>query len=387
MSDRQSPTPPPARAWRSAAAARVLRATPLWLFLLCVAAPTLLASLYWGWLASDIYVSESRFVVRAPQRAQPEAPLGALLQGVGFGRAQDDAHVVHDFIGSRDALALVEQARRVRDHYADPGVDRLARFAGLDGDRSFEALHEYMRRRRLTIEHDAATSISTLRVSAFSAEQSRAINEQLLQASEALVNRINDRSRADAIRQAQAHVGDSERRALAASAALAAFRSRNAVFDPERQSSLQLQGIARMQDELISTRTQLAQVTQLSPGSPQIASLRARIQALEGEIARETRRVAGAKSSLADKSMEFERLTLERTLADRQFASALAALEQARLNAQAQSLYLERIVQPSLPDAPTQPRRLRSVLATLLIGLMAWGVLSILVAGVREHAE
>ena len=37
------------------------------LFLLVVVAPVLASILYFGFLASDIYISESRFVVRAPE--------------------------------------------------------------------------------------------------------------------------------------------------------------------------------------------------------------------------------------------------------------------------------------------------------------------------------
>ena len=53
------------------------------LFLFTVALPTALAVLYFGVVASDVYISESRFVVRSPDR-QAATGLGALLKGVGF---------------------------------------------------------------------------------------------------------------------------------------------------------------------------------------------------------------------------------------------------------------------------------------------------------------
>ena len=65
--------------------------------------PTVLAIIYYGLIASDVYISESRFVVRSPQR-QTQTGLGALLQGTGFARSQDDTYSVHDFVLSRDAL-------------------------------------------------------------------------------------------------------------------------------------------------------------------------------------------------------------------------------------------------------------------------------------------
>jgi capsular polysaccharide transport system permease protein len=96
-------------------------------------------------------------------------------------------------------------------------------------------------------------------------------------------------------------------------------------------------------------------------------------------------RVAGGDKSLANKAADFQRLLLEREFADRQLGSALASLEQARNEAQRKQLYLERIVQPNKPDYPLEPRRIRGILTTLILGLIAWGILNLLVAGVKEH--
>jgi len=68
-------------------------------------------------------------------------------------------------------------------------------------------------------------------------------------------------------------------------------------------------------------------------------------------------------------------------------ASAMTSLEQARSDAQRQQLYLERIAQPSLPDEALEPRRVRYTLSTLLFGLICWGILTLLVAGTREHMD
>jgi capsular polysaccharide transport system permease protein len=91
--------------------------------------------------------------------------------------------------------------------------------------------------------------------------------------------------------------------------------------------------------------------------------------------------------SLASKAAEFQRLALEKEFADKQLASALVSLEQARSEAQRQQLYLERIAQPNLPDAAMEPRRLRSVLAVFVLGLIAWGVLAMLIAAIKEHMD
>ena len=98
--------------------------------------------------------------------------------------------------------------------------------------------------------------------------------------------------------------------------------------------------------------------------------------------------MAGSGSlSLAGKAADFQRLALDREFADKMLASAMNTLEQARNEAQRKQLYLERISQPNLPDIAIEPRRFRSVLATFAVGMVLWGVLIMLLAGVREHID
>ncbi len=356
------------------------------LALATVVIPTAIAVLYYGLIASDLFVSESRFVVRSPQRAGPVPGLGSLLQGAGFARSQDDSYTVHDYIQSRDALRELDQAFAVSRAYSSPKVDLFSRFGALDWDTSFENLHKYYRK-RVTVDLDTLSSISTLRTSAFTAVDAHQYNQRLLELAEKLVNQLNERGRTDLVRFAAAEVDAAEKKARAATLAVAAFRGEKSVFDPERQSGLQLQGVSRLQDELIATRTQLAQVRELSASNPQIPALVKRSELLERAIAAETAKVAGGKRSLSATSAEYERLALERALAEKQLAAALASLEQARNEAQRKQLYLERIVQPSKPDVAVEPRRVRIILATFLLGLVAWGILTMLVAGVREHQD
>ena len=111
------------------------------------------------------------------------------------------------------------------------------------------------------------------------------------------------------------------------------------------------------------------------------------VETLQSEIANESARVTGGEKSLAGKAAGYQSLVLEREFADKQLTSALASLEQARNEAIRKQLYLERIVQPSKPDVAMEPRRLRAVLTTMILGMIAWGILAILIAGVREHID
>ena len=353
------------------------------LFWSTVVLPTLAAIVYFGFIAADVYISESRFVVRSPER-QTASPLGMLLKGTGFTRSQDDSYTVQDFMLSRDALRALDENLKVREAFGKGDV--FSRFPGLDWDDSFENMHRYYQK-MVSVQLDPVSSIATVTVRAFSADEAQKINQNLLEMSEALVNQLNERGRQDMIRFAANEVALAENKAKHAALALARYRNEKGVIDPEKQSAIPLQQVAKLQDELIAAKSQLAQLQLLTRENPQIPVLKQRIQVLETEIDLESGRVAGGGRSLASKAAEFQRLALEKEFADKQLASALASLEQARNEAQRQQLYLERIAQPNLPDAAMEPRRLRAILAVFVLGLIAWGVLSMLIAGIKEHRD
>ncbi len=355
------------------------------LFLLTVVIPTLLSIIYFGLIASDVYISESRFVVRSPDK-QTATGLGALLQGAGFSKAQDDSFAVHDYILSRDALQKLETQFDISKAYSSKNVDIFSRFGGLDWDTSFEALLRYYQK-HVSVDADTASSISTLTVNAYTSQDAYNINESLLEMSEKLVNQLNERGRQDMIRFATAEVADAENKAKKAALAVSRYRDQKNVFDPAGQSALQLQLVSKLQDQLIATKNQLSQIQSITRDNPQIPALKRQVESLQADITNETAKVAGAGGSLSNKAVEYERLKLESAFADKQLAAAFTSLEQARNEAQRKQFYLERIVQPNKPDTAIEPRRVRAILATFALGMLMWGVLSIMVAGVREHHD
>ena len=253
------------------------------LFWAVVIAPTLLSSVYYGLVASDVYVSESQFVVRSPKNTGSLTGIGAILQSAGFARSSDDTYTVHAYMRSRDAMNGLNQDGALATHYSDKKIDMISRFNSLGMAGAIEDLFQYFQK-KITIDLDAASSISTLKIKAYSAEEAQRLNEQLLQMGENLINQLNDRGRQDIIGYAQSELQLAEQRATDASKALNRYRIQNNIFDVKEQAQIQGQLITKLQDELISVKTQLAQVQAVTPENPQIPALKARERSVQKEI-------------------------------------------------------------------------------------------------------
>ncbi len=352
-------------------------------FLGIVIAPTLAAVLYYGLIASDIYMSEARFVVRGLNSARVSV-LGNALQNVGLASSQDDTYSVRDFILSRDIVRKLEAAHGLSDDLSRPEGDFLTRFPPPFAGSSFEQLYKSYKR-FVSVYVDDTSGITTLQVRAYRPDDSNALARAILEYSEDLVNKLNARARHDAVDIAEREVALYEKRVKDAQAAITAYRLRTKMLDPQNSSNSALQLIATLSAELASAQAQLFAIERSAPSSPQIAPLRDRISALETQIAAERTKVVGGNGSIALEISEYERLLLERELSDKDLVSAMTSLEEARLEAQRKQLYLERVVEPNMPDYPLYPERLISILEIFVSALLIYGIGWLVSASIREH--
>jgi capsular polysaccharide transport system permease protein len=354
---------------------------------LVVVVPTTIAVVYFGLIASDVYISESEFVVRThTPSSQSEGIVGSLLRNTGLGYQDDNSALVRDYVLSRDAARELDHTLGIRSRYSSHRVSIFDRFPGLSWNRSFEKFFVYYRR-HVAVGVDPASAILNLEVRAYSAEDARAINEALLAMAEKMVNALNMRSHQDIVSYAERDVDAAAGKAAAATLALAEYRSKNAVFEANKQADIKLKEIANLQEQLVAVETQLVELGRLAPQSPQILALHDRATALKGAIAAETAKVTGSPKSLTAHAATLDRLLVDLDVADKLLGAAVASLATARSQALNKEVYLERLVEPALPDYAVEPRRIRSVVTVLLVSLLAWGVASLVLASIREHAE
>ena len=109
-----------------------------------------------------------------------------------------------------------------------------------------------------------------LTVRAYNPRDAFRFNEQLLEMSEATVNRLNERGRLDLVRYAEQEVAEAKLRSQTAATALASYRNRSGIVDPEKQAAVQMQMISKLQDQLIAAKTELAQLQRYTPDNPRI---------------------------------------------------------------------------------------------------------------------
>jgi capsular polysaccharide transport system permease protein len=375
-------------------AARRRGAGPRLWFALLVLLPTLLTAGYYVFVAADIYESEARFLVRnrgsggSGGGGNPLDALGGrvapLASAIGGARpAMEESRAVTAWATSHAAVTAMQREMDLVEIWRRDEADPIAMLWWEQPQ--LEWLLWYFRR-RVMITLDAETGVMQLRVHAFRPDDAQAMAREVLRLAEDLVNTFSARSIADTLRAAQEDVNKAERRVIAAREAVIAFREREQAFDPASSATGAVATITQLSALLAQTRTEFEERRRfMRPDNPQLQVLANRVAALQQQIATERARVTRGDEALTQQVAGFERLELERLLADRELSSATTSLEQARSDALRQQVFVMRVAEPQRPEYALYPRATFNTLTVFVSLAVLFGIGWLLVVSAREH--
>ena len=142
---------------------------------------------------------------------------------------------------------------------------------------------------------------------------------------------------------------------------------------------------ARAEAELQSLRLELPE------NSIKIQVAKYKVQALKEQVKKERERsslITGNKDAKTMSTIisKHEELLTEQGFAEKSYEAALLNIEQARIDATQQQRYLTVIVHPKLPEEPIKPKQPNDLIVLFLAVLLLWGILSLIIASIRDHA-
>lgn len=307
-----------------------------------VVLPTLIASVYFGLIASDEFESTSLVVIERRDRSSvaglgdeptngiaiAEHPSTAkrTAKSAPVGGSRDDALLVKEFILSRNMLAKLEQEVGLLKHYQDPKIDTISR---LSAKSSREKAYGYYLKHS-AVQFDSASGLLTVHLRAYDSAVAAKASDVLLRQSEQMLNALGNRAEQDSLKAAEAEL------------------------ERARMESSQKTAEATLSPSLQPAPTR-ATLTLTNPDKVPGAGWSPVVE-----------RAALAQQRLAQAEQRVALLTDEVKRKDR---------------------YVVRVAGPSEPDEATYPRRSRAVLTTFLFSIVAMGILSLLFSAVRDHTN
>ena len=195
--------------------------------------PNVAALFYYGYWASDQFQSEARFTVRTSTPAIGKDQL-AKVTGLPSAKIVQDTQIVTNYIASSEILNDLAKTIDIRSIYSSDNIDFFAR---LETDANSERLLKYWNR-MVSTNISPSSGIVTVKVKAFTPENSQNILKHVVAASEQVVNALNARIWRDVIATSQSNLEKSAAQLQSARERLQAAQNNAGVLNVEGSSAL-----------------------------------------------------------------------------------------------------------------------------------------------------
>lgn len=386
---------------------RIMRLVRMVSFVGIVAVPITVFGIYIFAVASSQYSAEARFTVISGIPAGDETGGASKLAGLAGEMIVQNTQIIMAYLESRAAVETLDKSIGLKSLFENPDIDYFSR---LSKRKPIEKVVKYWDS-HLDLKVQLPSGIVTFAVRAFSPQDSVRITRAALDAAEELVNRLNDQIRADAVRVADNARKSAQTHLVATRTALEEARNQEGMLSAEATS----ESFSKLIDE---TRSQMMALQEsydsqrrfVSADAPQLRNLKTKIDAARSQIAElEARITAGATASATAAatnsaganaaggapagegpsddgaaaqphvlSMSMTRLDyarLENEIAEKIYAASLAAVEQARIASEIKLMYVNRFIEPVLPEQSRYPRRGLDFAIMCIASLAIWGII------------
>ena len=361
--------------YRAKRGERLMRLLRIWTFVGIVAVPSCVAAVYLSFIASDQYTAEARFTVRGGIPGGMNG-MGSLASAPGMLIIQD-TQIILNYMTSRAIVAALDKSIGLRRFYTNPDIDFLSR---LKKNASIEKSVAYWKR-HVSLQVQMPAGIVIFTVSAFSPEEAVTISRAALEASERLVNDMNQSMVSDAVSLASAERVRAEGNLSRTRSDLENARNAEGILSADLATSALTGLMSQVKGELIKLQEEYeAQRQFVTADAPQLKSMKTRIDAakqelgkLQSQMTSDDNAADSTEKVLAGSMSRLDYAKLNNTIAEGIYTGSLAALEQAHIASELKLMYINTFIQPMPADQPRYPTRTLDMILITGGGLAIWG--------------
>ncbi len=369
---------------RELVARRRRRLAVMMLKLACyVALPSMLAGYYFYRVATPMYATFTEFVIQ--QADAPSAmPSKSILAASPFAMVTDSI-VVQGYLTSRDAMKRLDHDLGFRKLYQGDKIDVLQRLA--DDATDEEAYKVYQK--KVVIGYDPTEGVIKMEVISPSPKTSLDISRALVTFAEERVDQQTKRMREDTMRGAQQGYKEAEEKLAAAQQEVADLQRKLETFDTAATFSMIQGQIGELESMILEKELERAELTaNTRPNPVKVRVLDQKIKVLERKLNEKQElitRGGDGKTSIVDTNSELTRAQANLELRHELLANALAALENARVDANRQTRFLSMGVAPVQSDQAAYPRAFENTLLSIIVFAGLYLMLSLTISILREQ--
>src|SRR5665213_1760746 len=324
------------------------------LFFFLVVVPTLFAIVYYGFIASDRYVSTAQVTIEDVSNPGSSPMNSAMITNTSSGMSASDVvllSAIANYMNSHNIVNELQKQLNLRKMWSTSQADWLSR---LRGNANNEDIYDYFQSRVLP-SFDQSTGLITLTVEAFRPEEAQMVANAIIALSTKRFAELDSSARSGPKRFAEVEVKHYRQELENAKLATQRFRNDNAEINSCKAGDSLSTIVSGIETELATSRTELNSMqASLGPHAPPVINVKTRITALQSQLQAQKARlgstVPGTSSTYADVLTRYSYLVLEEGFASTAYTSALTDLVVARFAANQQHFAVLPFLEPQFPE-------------------------------------
>jgi capsular polysaccharide transport system permease protein len=342
-----------------------------------------IATFYYVALASDRYVATAQVYVKQDNSIKALMPTVGLFGG-GM-NAGKDMQLVDAYVKSQDLLVVLDRDIQFSDHFSDRSWDFYSRMEEAPTEEDRLAYFQT----RLTSGLDQDSGIITLKAQGYTQEYALTFLQHVIKNSEAFINGIGQQIATQEIEFVEGELARAKERLDEARTNLLKFQNEHGILSAKASGAALQSVVISMENELVQLRTEeKALSSYLNGNAAELVSVRARIEAIESQILAEREKLASDDGqSQNDVLAAYLVLEMEVKFTTDLYQASLVALEKARIESYKKLKHLVVVQSPQMPDEALEPRKFYNIATLFVVLSLAYGIISMIIATIREHRD
>lgn len=349
-------------------------------------APMLVLTVYYGLLAANRYVSESRLVIK--RSAENGVQIGGFslpfFGGSGGANAEDAVHL-REYIYSQDMFDRLDKELKLHGEFALKGLDFVRMMP------PWATKEDYLQRYRESVEFAWDDKSGVVVVTTYGSAPDFALrfNEAVLKESERFINELSQRVAREQMGFADQELLRARKELDAAKEKLLNYQNSQNVLDPMTTAEVTTRVIAELEAQQAAREVELNTLSgMLQSDSAQVMALRQTISGIRRQINAEKAKLTSSKGrALNREAAEFLDYRAMVEFRGDVYKISLATLEKIRLEAARKTKTLAVLSNPQVPEEAKYPQRMRTLGAWLFALCLLYGFIRLTIEIVEDHRD
>jgi capsular polysaccharide transport system permease protein len=345
---------------------------------------TTLAILYVLIIKTNLYLSNSSVLIKNIDGSTQTSSLFGILSGQSNNTLQD-AMVVKEYLQSYEMYNKFDEKYKLSKHYRSDDIDVVQRLYSWNDYEDFISFYNH----RLDIRYDEVSSI--LYISFLHTDKNIAQNilKDIIKEAEDRLNLYNHQISQKHLKFVVAETTKYKTLVDNSIKALEQWQNKHKFLDPSNEATSSLEILASLQTKLIEKTLELKKLqTFQTSSSIEIINIKQSIKEIRNSIEELNSRLSGKNPNRINKDIfEYTQLKATLELHNELYKQSLLQLQNAQVSQNKQSKTMQVLVNPSLASSYSLPNKPKEIITILLIMTLLYGIISLLIAIIKDHKE